>query len=277
MMKVFSGITVKLVNITGKDYAQIALKGITIDGLNVSNLDYYLIERIDVPINDAASIYNSYLATASQSVLYYMGGDTYMSSKIYMGGIDLNYPSTYIDIKSQVMNGISVVIDSNSDPANFLHIYRAIGLNVEGSNPDESSTPYVMLVNTSAIATGKETVVQERPRYRVNKKGRYVIKGVPSIHATPRYKGVIESSPYRGIINSVQENGKMVYGQAETLKSEIMDLFDRLLSISMDTGKLVQDAQPRDILSTEFNNTMSKYVFMNKKLFMKDPKEEGDS
>ena len=212
-MIVFNGLKIKVVNVAGKNYAQLTFSNMAVPS-NMSKYDYYLVERIDVPLSDAAAIYNAYLATAEQNVLYYMNGYTYMSTKIYMGGVDITYPSTYLDVTRQVASGISVVIDSSSDPDTFLHIYRAIAMNADGTSLDESATPYILLANTTGTDT-EETTNQERPRYRLDSSGNYVILGIPSGHGTPRYNGIIESSSFISTINSVTENDKMVRSQAE--------------------------------------------------------------
>ena len=265
-MSVFNSLKVRLVNVAGKDYSQLTFVDMGVPSY-ISDFDYYLVERIDIPLTDATAIYNSYLATATQSVLYYMSGNTYMSANIYMGGYDLGYASTYIDVTKQVSAGISVVVDSTSDPTMFMHIYRAIALNVDGNNLDESATPYVMLVSTSSLSQ-TETVIQEKPRYRVDKTGETIILGIPGIHATPRHNGPIESSAYRGVINSLRENDTMVAEQSEALWEELTVLLGALQTVGLNMGRIIHNAQARDILDMSFNDTMGEYVYMSKHLFM---------
>lgn len=265
-MKIFDSLKARIVSIAGKDYAQLTFGNMN-RPTSPSDFDYYLVERIDVPMSDASAVYNAYLATATQSVLYYMNGSTYMSANIYMGGYDLGYPSTYIDITKQVSAGITVVVDSTSDPTAFLHIYRAIALNVEGTSLDESSTPYVMIISTSSLAE-KETVVQEKPRYRIDKNGNNIILGTPAIHGTSRYKGPIESCSLKAMFNSVVENDTMVADHAEGLWTELSSLLETLETVSLNVGRIIGNAQRRDILDMSFNNTMGEYVYMNKKLYM---------
>ena len=141
-------------------------------------------------------------AVIHQSVVYYMYDGIYMATYYYMGEFDLGADPEFIDITDYFKYANDTIIDTDTDIADYLYVYRIIykhnGLQFASDyligqvsefeneeDVDPNSLTDDMLVVPTSLGSGS--------LYRTSRDGTMVMKGFPMIAVSTRYRGPIES------------------------------------------------------------------------------------
>ena len=201
-----------------------------------SNNDFFMLEKFAVERNSEAAMALASQAVSSQHVLYYMNQSVFMSSNIYMGGVDLQVDPQYIDISGFVHRGAPTMIDTETDLSRYTYIYRIFYLNtdVPGTSQYVGCSTLSTLLEEFLLQNAIDNVYGSLYRYRDN--GIIVEKGLPMMHTTERFRGPIEkvkgearnTAIETGIsyiekkLDIVDESVETIYTKMSELESQII-------------------------------------------------------
>lgn len=233
-MSIFQDIELQPVTVNETVYPLIQLIGYIRPRVTDSD-DFYLLERFTINRDDVDQMTALSHAITYQTVMYYMGESTYMSSSLWTSAYDLLTEPVYYDISSQITGGIDTLVDSNADIDTYLYVYRVFCM----CNGVEETSSYVVGLQDIEIResdvpeellpvdlnTGSGTV------YRYSANGSRVVKGFAGLWFNARFMGPIEhdkdyarwATASRGL-----DYLDSIIDQAETIVSSMWDSLETI-------------------------------------------------
>lgn len=193
-----------------------------------SNSDFFLLEKFTIERNSETAMSLVSQAVISQQVLYYMNQNVYMSSNIYMGGVDLQVDPEYIDISGFVHRGAPTMIDTETDLTNYTYVYRVFYLNldVSGSSQYAACSTLNTLLEEFLLQNTIDNVYGSLYRYRDN--GIIVEKGLPMVHTTERFRGPIESSKEEARRTSIETGISYINSKLDAVDTNINSIYTKM-------------------------------------------------
>jgi len=279
-MHILTDITLDFVSVGGKGYPRINILELN-RPTTYHPHDFFLMERFSILRDNLDQLSNARKAEKFQAVLYYISGKVYMSSQIHMGGYDLFGDPKIYDLKDYIEKGIARLVDTETDTARYLYVYRiyyknfgdvgssSYRLGVEvGEIGGEASTDMTTGMDPGS-GGGNPIMMGHGSLYKTLSDGTIVEKGVPMVHVTQRYRGPIEGPKEQarrtallGTDEYLGESADDMYDTTEAFYGDITEFGNRIVASVSGVGV--------GALAPEFDYYMNPYLFMDYELWMND-------
>jgi len=290
---ILSDISLSYVFVAGIPCAQITILNSNIPS-SYSMLDFFILEKYKIPL-DTANVWlmntRANDAIKSQNIMKLMTDDLdhalYMGSEINMDGVVLKssygiIEPTYIDIRTQIEKGISVLIDTDVEAFyETAYIYRIYYRNEDINGLSIGASSYVYGIHSEDIVdpisntdytnyiiqADSQIIKGNGSLYRVNDSDIIVEKGIPAIQVAQRYMGPIEHDKEAARQTALKGASEFIEDTIDDMYSDATELYTSLETTFYNTFALQNGVAEYNF--SEFEGIyMSEDTYMDPFLFM---------